>query len=119
MVSVKFLYNIDSLHVICYTLLVAVTWLSGLLSLDTTLQAKLFCVDNNISGFKEEWLVEIVMIFVLESFQSILLLDPSVGLAHLCLGLSSLKFEKDEKYTNSMSLEKVEEIVYTINLNTQ
>jgi len=98
MVSIKFLYNIDSLHVICYTLLVALTWLSGLLSLDTTLQAKLFWVDNNnVSGSKEEWLVEIVMLFVLESFQSILLLDslkyqPYVGLLHLFLGLSSLKF---------------------------
>jgi len=62
--------------VICYTFLVAVTWLSGLLSLDTTLQAKLFWVDNNVSGSKEEGLFEIVMIFVLESFQSILLPDP-------------------------------------------
>jgi len=54
MVSIKFLYNIDSLHVICYTLLVAVTWLSGLLSVDTTLQ--LFWVDNNVSRSKEEGL---------------------------------------------------------------
>ena len=99
MVSIKFLYNIDSLHVICYPLLVAVTWLSGLLSVDTTLQAKLFWVDSNVSSYKEEGLVEIVVLFVLESFQSILLLDPlkhqpSVGLAHLCLGLSSLKYCK-------------------------
>ena len=64
MVSIKFLSNIDSLHVICYTLLVAVTWLSGLLSLDTKLQAKLFWVDNNVSGSKEEGLVEIVMLFI-------------------------------------------------------
>jgi len=42
MISIKSLYNIDSLHVICYTLLVAVTWLSG---------------------SKEEGLVEIVMLF--------------------------------------------------------
>ena len=84
---------------ICYTLLIAVTWLSGLLSIDTTLHAlKLFWVDNNVSGSKEEWLVEIVMLFELESFQSILLLDslkyqPSVGLVHLCLELSDcLKF---------------------------
>ena len=99
MVSIKFLYNIDSLHVICYTLLFAVTWWSGLLSVDTTLQAKLFWVGSNASSYKEEGLVEIVMLFVLESFQSILLLDPlkhqpSVGLAHLCLGLSSLKYCK-------------------------
>ena len=64
------------------------------------------------------------MRFVLESFQSILLLDslkyqPSVGLAHLCLGLSSLTLTKDEKYKNSMSLKKVEEIVYTLDINTQ
>ena len=64
------------------------------------------------------------MLFVLESFQSILLLDPlkyqpSVGLAHLCLGLSSLKFRKDEKYKNINSLEKVEEIVYTLDVNTE
>ena len=102
MISIKFLYNIDSLHVICYTLLIVVKWLPGLLSLDTTLQAsKHFWVDNNVSGSKEEGLVEIVMLFELESFQSILLLDslkyqPSVGLLHLCLGLSSLKFRKDE-----------------------
>ena len=41
-------------------------------------------------------LVEIVMLFELKSFQSILLLDslnyqPSVGLVHFCLGQSSLK----------------------------
>jgi len=66
MVSIKFLYNIGSLtHVICYTLLIVITWLSGLLSLDTTLQAKLFWVDNNVSGSKEGGLVEIVMLFVL------------------------------------------------------
>ena len=84
----------------------------------------MFWVDNHVSGSKEEGLVEIVMLFVLESFQSILLLDslkhqPSVELAHLCLGLLSLKFRKDEKYNNSMSLEKLEEIVYTLDLNTQ
>ena len=84
----------------------------------------MFWVDNHVSGSKEEGLVEIVMLFVLESFQSILLLDPlkyqpSVGLAHLYLGLSSLKFRKDEQYKNSKSLEKVEEIVYTLDLNTQ
>jgi len=42
MVSIKFLYDIDSLHMICYTLLVEVTWLSGLLGLDTKLQERFF-----------------------------------------------------------------------------
>jgi len=65
MVSIKFLYHIGSLHVICYTLLIVITWLFGLLSLDTTLQARLFWVDNNVYGFKEGGLVEIVMLFVL------------------------------------------------------
>ena len=120
MVSIKFLYDSDSLNVICYTLLVAVTWLSGLLSLDTTLQAKLFWVDNTVSGSKEEGRVEIVMLFVFESFHAILLrYQPSVGLAHLCFRLSSLNHRKYEKYKNNMSLEKVEEIVYTLDLKCQ
>ena len=116
MVSIKFLYNIDSLHVICYTFLVAVTWLSGLLSLDTTHQAKLFWVDNTVSGSKEEGRVEIVMLFVFESFHAILLrYQPSVGLAHLCFRLSSLVRRVESVcYRVSLKITGINRIYYCI-----